>query len=196
MQMEDVVVIYSRFIWNGILPFSIVTVIFPKINAEGKTKKESIAKYSRISLFLVFLIAVGTLLFIRFIIGLLYGQVFLASVKPIILLLPGLIAWSGITVLSRYFMSIGYPLKITISWFLVAVLNIVLNFIYIPQYGMIAAALSSTVSYLLALGFHYYFFNKETGLGFYDVFVPRKAEIMDIFNRIRGFLRKDIKNVV
>jgi len=179
-----------------ILPFSIVTVIFPKINAEGKTKKESIAKYSRISLFLVFLIAVGTLLFIRFIIGLLYGQVFLASVKPIILLLPGLIAWSGITVLSRYFMSIGYPLKITISWFLVAVLNIVLNFIYIPQYGMIAAALSSTVSYLLALGFHYYFFNKETGLGFYDVFVPRKAEIMDIFNRIRGFLRKDIKNVV
>jgi len=179
-----------------ILPFSIVTVIFPKINAEGKTKKESIAKYSRISLFLVFLIAVGTLLFIRPIIGLLYGQVFLASVKPILLLLPGLIAWSGITVLGRYFMSIGYPLKITISWFLVAVLNIVLNFIYIPQYGMIAAALSSTVSYLLALGFHYYFFNKETGLGFYDVFVPRKAEIMDIFNRIRGFLRKDIKNVV
>jgi len=28
------------------------------------------------------------------------------------------------------------------------------------------------------------------------VFVPRKAEIMDIFNRVRGFLRKDIKNVV
>ena len=62
-----------------ILPFSIVTVIFPKINAEGGTKKESIAKYSRISLFLVFLIAIGTLLFIKPIIGLLYGQVFLAS---------------------------------------------------------------------------------------------------------------------
>ena len=179
-----------------ILPFSIVTVIFPKINAEGGTKKESIAKYSRISLFLVFLIAIGTLLFIKPIIGLLYGQVFLASVKPIILLLPGLIAWSGITVLGRYFFSIGYPLKLTISWFLVALLNIILNFIYIPQYGMIAAALSSTVSYILALGFHYYFFHKETGLGVYDVFVPRRAEIKSIFGRIIGFLRKDIKNVV
>jgi len=179
-----------------ILPLSIVTVIFPKINAEDKLKKESIAKYSRISLLLVFLMAIGTLLFIKLVIGLLYGQAFLLSVQPIILLLPGLIAFSVATVLGQYFMSIGYPLKITISWFLVAVLNIVLNFIYIPQYGMIAAALSSTVSYILALGFHYYFFNKETGLGFYDIFVPRKAEIMDIFNRIRGFLRKDIKNVV
>jgi len=179
-----------------ILPFSIIFVIFPKINAEGKSRKESIAKYSRISLFLVFLIAVGTLLFIRPIIGLLYGQEFLSSVQPIILLLPGLIAFSVSSVLGQYFFSIGYPLKITISWFLVAVLNIVLNFIYIPQYGMIAAALSSTVCYILALCFHYYFFNKETGLGVYDVFVPRKAEIKSIFDRISGFLRKDIKNVV
>ncbi len=179
-----------------LLPFSIATVIFPKINAENKSKKELIAKYSRISLFLVFLMAIGALLFIKLVIGLLYGQAFLPSVQPIILLLPGLIAFSVATVLGQYFMSIGYPLKITISWFLVAVLNIILNFIYIPQYGMIAAALSSTVSYILALCFHYYFFNKETGLGFYDIFVPRKAEIMDIFNRIRGFLRKNIKNVV
>jgi len=179
-----------------ILPLSIIIVIFPKINTKGKSKKESIAKYSRISLLLVFFMAIGTLLFVKLIIGLLYGQEFLPSIQPIILLLPGLIAWSIASILGQYFCSIGYPLKITIGWFLVAALNIVLNFIYIPQYGMIAAALSSTVSYILALGFHYYFFNKETGLGFYDVFVPRKAEIMDIFNRIRGFLRKDIKNVV
>ena len=179
-----------------ILPFSIVAVIFPKINAEKKLKKKSIAKYSRISLFLVFLMAIGALLFIRPVIGLLYGQVFLASARPIILLLPGLIAWSVITVLSQYFFSIGYPLKLTICWFLVAVLNIVLNFIYIPQYGMVAAALSSTVSYVLALCFHYYFFYKETRMGFYDVFVPRKAEISDIFERVKGFLRKNIKNNV
>jgi len=179
-----------------ILPFSIVAVIFPKINAEKKLKKKSIAKYSRISLFLVFLMAIGALLFIRPVIGLLYGQVFLASARPIILLLPGLIAWSVITVLSQYFFSIGYPLKLTICWLLVAVLNIVLNFIYIPQYGMMAAALSSTVSYVLALCFHYYFFNKETGLGVYDVFVPRRAEIRDIFDRARGFLRKNVKNGV
>ncbi len=179
-----------------ILPFSIVTVIFPKINAEDKLKKESVAKYTRFSSLLVFLMAIGTLLSIKLIISLLYGQVFLSSVKPIFLLLPGLIAWSLVYVLGQYFLSVGYPLKLTIGWFLVAVLNIVLNFIYIPQYGMIAAALSSTVSYILALGFHYYFFNKETGLGFYDVFVPRRAEIVDIFNRVRGFLRKNIKNVV
>ncbi len=179
-----------------LLPFSIITVIFPKINAEGKSKKESIAKYSRISLLLVFLMAIGTLLFIKLIIGLLYGQEFLPSVQPIFLLLPGLIAWSVVAVLGRYFFSIGYPLKLTICWFLVAVLNIILNFIYIPQFGMIAAALSSTVSYILALCFHYYFFNKATGLGFYDVFVPRKAEIKNIFERVKGFLRKDIKNNV
>jgi O-antigen/teichoic acid export membrane protein len=179
-----------------ILPSSIAMVIFPKINVQKKLKKESITKYSRITLLLVFLMAIGALLFISPIIGLLYGQEFLPSVKPIILLLPGLIAFSIATVLGQYFFSIGYPVKLTICWFLVAVLNIILNFIYIPQYGMIAAALSSTVCYILALCFHYYFFNKKTGLGFYDVFVPRKAEIKGIFDRINGFLRKNIKNVV
>ncbi|MFA5392089.1 MAG: oligosaccharide flippase family protein [Candidatus Paceibacterota bacterium] len=177
-----------------ILPFSIVTVIFPKINAEDKSKKESIAKYSRISLFLVFLMAIGALLFIRPVIGLLFGKEFLASVRPIILLLPGLIAWSLITVLGQYFFSIGYPFKLTICWFLVAMLNIILNFIYIPQYGMAAAALSSSVTYLLALCFHYYYFNKETGMSFYDIFIPRKAEIRNIFERAKGFLKKNIKN--
>ncbi|MFA5722163.1 MAG: polysaccharide biosynthesis C-terminal domain-containing protein, partial [Candidatus Paceibacterota bacterium] len=112
------------------------------------------------------------------------------------LLLPGLIFLSTATVLSQYFLSTKYPFKLTICWFLATILNIVLNFIYIPQYGMIAAALSSTITYFLVFGFHYYFFYKETKMGFYDVFVPRKGEIMNIIKRIIGFLRKDIKNGV
>lgn len=179
-----------------ILPFSIVTVMFPKINAEDKSKKESVAKYSRISFFSVLILAIGTLLFIKLFIGLLYGQEFLPSVQPILLLLPGLIFLSTATVLSQYFLSTKYPFKLTICWFLATILNIILNFIYIPQYGMIAAALSSTITYFLVFGFHYYFFYKETKMGFYDVFVPRKEEIMNIIKRIIGFLRKDIKNGV
>jgi O-antigen/teichoic acid export membrane protein len=179
-----------------ILPFSIIFVIFPKINIKGKNKKELIARYSRISLFLVFLMAIGTLFFIKFMIGLLYGEAFLPSVQPILLLLPGLMAFSVVNVLGQYFLSTRYPFKLTIYWFLVAILNIVLNFIYIPQYGMVAAAVSSTITYLLALGFHYYFFYKETKMGFYDVFVPRKDEIKSILERIYGFLRKNIKNSV
>jgi O-antigen/teichoic acid export membrane protein len=179
-----------------IVPFSIVTVMFPKINAEDRSKKESVAKYSRLSLLLVLIMAVGVLLFIRLFIGLLYGQEFLPSVQPILLLLPGLIALSTSTVLSQYFLSTGYPFKLTICWFLATILNIVLNFLYIPQYGMIAAAVSSTITYLLIFGFHYYFFYKETKMGFYDVFVPRKDEIKSILERIYGFLRKNIKKSV
>ncbi|MDD5639085.1 MAG: flippase [Candidatus Pacebacteria bacterium] len=179
-----------------IVPYSIVTVMFPKINAENRSKKESVAKYSRLSLLSVLIMAVGVLLFIKLFIGLLYGQEFLPSVQPILLLLPGLIALSTSTVLSQYFLSTGYPFKLTICWFLATILNIVLNFLYIPQYGMIAAAISSTITYLLVFGFHYYFFYKETKMGFYDVFVPRKDEIKSILERIYGFLRKNIKNSV
>jgi len=179
-----------------ILPFSIVTVMFPKINAEDKSKKESVAKYSRLSLISVLMLALGTLLFIRLFIGLLYGQEFLPSVQPILLLLPGLIALSTVTVLSQYFLSVGYPFKLTICWFLATILNIVLNFIYIPQYGMIAAAISSTITYLLIFGFHYYFFHKKTKMGFCDIFMPRKEEIKSITERIMVFLRKNVKNSV
>jgi O-antigen/teichoic acid export membrane protein len=179
-----------------ILPYSIVIVMFPKINTEDRSKKESVAKYSRLSLLSVLIMAAGVLLFIRLFIGFLYGQEFLPSVQPILLLLPGLIALSTATILSQYFLSIGYPFKLTICWFLATILNIVLNFLYIPQYGMVAAAISSTITYLLVFGFHYYFFYKETKMGFYDVFVPRKDEIKSILDRIYGFLRKNIKNSV
>jgi len=179
-----------------ILPFSIVTVMFPKINVEDKSKKESVAKYSRLSLISVLMLALGTLLFIRLFIGLLYGQEFLPSVQPILLLLPGLIALSTATVLSQYFLSVGYPFKLTICWFLATILNIILNFIYIPQYGMIAAAITSTICYLLVFGFHYYFFHKKTKMGFYDIFMPRKDEVMNIIERVIGYLGKNVKNSV
>lgn len=179
-----------------ILPYSIVTVMFPRINVESKTKKESVAKYSRLSFLAVLILALGVLLFIKLFIGLIYGPEFLPAVKPIILLLPGLIALSVSTVLSQYFLSAGYPAKLAVCWFLAAILNIVLNYIYIPSYGMIAAAITSTISYFFVFGFHYYFFYQETKMGFADIFVPRKAEIKSIFDRIVGFLRKDVKNSV
>ncbi|MDD3491798.1 MAG: oligosaccharide flippase family protein [Candidatus Pacebacteria bacterium] len=176
------------------LPSSITTVMFPKINIENKSKKESVARYSRISFLSVSVLALGTLLFIKFPIGLLYGREFLSAVQPILLLLPGLIALSVSNVLGLYFLSTKYPFKLTISWFLATILNALLNFIYIPQYGMVAAAITSTISYLLVFGFHYYFFHKETKMGFYDILVPRKEEISSIIERIMKFLNKGIKN--
>ena len=176
------------------LPSSITTVMFPKINIENKSKKESVARYSRISFLSVSVLALGTLLFIKYPIGLLYGREFLSAVQPILLLLPGLIALSVSNVLGLYFLSTKYPFKLTISWFLATILNALLNFIYIPQYGMIAAAITSTISYLLVFGFHYYFFHKETKMSFYDILVPRKEEISSIIERIMKFLNKGIKN--
>ena len=180
----------------SVLPESINTVMFPKINLEEKTKKESVAKYSRFALLSVLMMALGTLIFIKPLIGLLYGQEFLLAAQPIFLLLPGLIFLSTATVLSQYFLSVGYPFKLTLSWFLATILNIVLNFIYIPQYGMIAAAITSTISYLLVFSFHYYFFYKATKMSFTDTFIPKKDEIISIFQRIKGFLLKNLKNSV
>ena len=175
-----------------ILPFSIVTVMFPVINEEEGLKKESVAKYSRLSLIPILILALGTLLFIKPLIGFLYGQEFLLAAQPIFLLLPGLVFLSIATILSQYFLSTGYPLKLTLSWFLVTVLNIILNFIYIPQYGMIAAAITSTISYLLVFGFHYYFFYKATKMSFADIFIPKKDEIKGIFKKIKQFLSKNL----
>ena len=49
---------------------------------------------------------------------------------------------------------------ITISSVLVAILNIILNYLFIPIFGYIAAAYTTLVSYILFSAFHYLFMKR------------------------------------
>jgi len=146
-----------------LLPYSLAFIILPKITPlADKDKVSSVAKYFAITFYLSLILALGALLLIKPVVKLLFGPVFLPSAETIIVLLPGLICWALVSILGQYFAATKYNVKIIIGWFLVFLLNIILNYLYIPQFGIKAAAVTSDIAYFFILIFLFILFKRET----------------------------------
>jgi len=118
---------------------------------------------------------------------LLFGYQFLKSLIPFYILLPALYFWAINNFLAQFFASKGYPWKSVFLWFPGLLLNIILNIIYIPQYGIIATALTSLLAYFVTFILHYLYLQRFSKVSFLKILVPLKSEIL-------GQLRKKIYN--
>jgi O-antigen/teichoic acid export membrane protein len=84
-------------------------------------------------------------------IGMLFGDEYLGAVKPLLLLLPGILAGSGTRILANDIASRGRPeLNMYTAW-VVVIVNIAGNVILIPSYGLAGAAIATSVAYILNL---------------------------------------------
>jgi stage V sporulation protein B len=95
---------------------------------------------------LVPLLTVGGL-FARPAVHILFGSRFDPAVVALVLLLPGMffVGLNGVAV--QFLNSIGYPVSIVIVWATATVLNIGLNLVAIPRYGISGASVVSSVCY-------------------------------------------------
>ena len=81
-------------------------------------------------------------------INIFFGERFIDSSFVIKLLLPGIIVFSIFKVLNGYYSGIGKIKIIILSLFPILILNILLNLLLIPKYGINGAAISSSISYI------------------------------------------------
>jgi O-antigen/teichoic acid export membrane protein len=79
-----------------------------------------------------------------------YGAEYNNSVNSMLLILPGIIVMSLYKVLTRNFSSRNKQQVSIMAAGIALVVNIGLNLLWIPQFGIEGAALASTVSYILA----------------------------------------------
>lgn len=80
-----------------------------------------------------------------------YGASFVDSFWPLVILLPGNLLWSVAVLLSYWFIGRDRLLALTAVGTVVALTNLLLNFVFVPRFGMIGAAATSTASYALHL---------------------------------------------
>lgn len=135
------------------LPTVVGSILFPKLS--GMTDPDAKWQFTQqVALIIGGLMLVGTLLAMPLagtIIKLMYGETFLPAVAPFRWLLIGLIFLSVNTVFQNYFGSVGNPIVVVVSPFMATLLNITVNLFLIPRYGIVGAALSSTLAYGLML---------------------------------------------
>lgn len=104
-------------------------------------------KACRVNLFLAalsaLLLAGGVYPLIRFV----YGDAFLPSIPPFLVILPGIAMLSLQRPCGAFLIKLGRPLQISAVYLIVLLQNILLNLVFIPRMGSTGAALATTLSY-------------------------------------------------
>ncbi len=99
--------------------------------------------------FLIMFVACLLLLFISpYIVPLVYGQAFARSGLIVQHILPGILFFVIVRIISSSLSGIGKPLIMVYIFIPTLILNIILNFLWIPGYGCLGAAWATNVSYI------------------------------------------------
>jgi len=79
----------------------------------------------------------------------LYGNDFSKSVISINILLIAIFFMGMQTIQVQYLNTIGYPKAILYYWMIALCINILINILFIEQYGLLSVALSTVIAYFL-----------------------------------------------
>ncbi|MFN4190864.1 MAG: flippase, partial [Pseudothermotoga sp.] len=172
-------------------------VLFPRVSAETDEQrlKEFTPLVARTVLWTTAVAAVILALLSRWIVQLLYSETFLPAVSALRALLIGVIAISVGQVLGNDIAGRGLP-KLNIYTSMVsAINNIILNFLWIPRYGILGAAWASTVSYTISFLGALFFYCRVSGNQWTKVIFPKKLDLA-LYLKMVGLLWQSIWNKV
>ena len=136
----------AELLWY--LPNAVAFVIFPKAAAsEPEEMNVFTPRVFRITLGLTTLGGLGLILLGRPAINLVFSSVFDTAYVPMLVLLPGVILLGGAKVLTNEIAGRGYPYYNSVNSGLALVITVVLDLLLIPRYGVVGAALASSIAY-------------------------------------------------
>ncbi|MBK7030312.1 MAG: oligosaccharide flippase family protein [Bacteroidales bacterium] len=137
----------SDKLWQ--LPNAIGLVVMSRsANATDETAlNRDVASLLRQSFLLVLFVAVLLWLVIPWLLPLLFGEQFGPSIAIVRWMLPGILMFVVVRILMGRFAGQGQPLMLIMVFVPALLINVLLNFLWIPDYGGIGAAWASNVSY-------------------------------------------------
>ena len=129
------------------VPDAISTILYPRVAAAERAEADRIAPSMTRFALLVTLIAAAGLIPAALIAVRVVLPAFGGSISPFLVLVPGTIALSISKVVAGYISGLGRPLPVGAISITAMVVNISLNLVFIPRFGITGAALSSLISY-------------------------------------------------
>jgi len=174
----SIAVVIAEKLWMISLAAS--TILFPKISSmkNEQERKEFTPIISRNVLLIT--LAGATLIFFlsRWIILLLFSEAYLPAVKPLQILLPGIVALSISRVLASDISGRGKPMLNTYLSMITVTINLGLNIIWIPRMGINGAAWATTVSYSILLIGRLIVYSRISGNSIAKTIFLRKSDIL------------------
>lgn len=174
-----------------ILPTILASAVFP-ITAAGRN--EAINRFLTLlsrSVFLLYIICCLVLALIgKWLFPFVFGESFTAMYQPFLWVIPGILSLSGIFTLTAYFAG-NNRIKVNITGSVYALLVIVAgDIIFIPKYGIEAAAITSSLGYLVYQVYIIAVFRKEYQTAVSDFFIFRSSD----WKQIKQAVIRSLKN--
>lgn len=172
----SVAVVLAEALWY--FPGAVGVVIVartPGLSSEEANKSTPII--CRNTLFLT--LGAGVLLFFlgKYIISLFFGSAFLPAVQPLWILLPGVVALSICKVLGNEITGRGRPMINTVAVAVSLAVNIPLNLLLIPMWGIAGAAFASTVAYTITTIIILAYFMRISGNSLFDTIMIKPQDL-------------------
>ncbi|HYE53964.1 MAG TPA: polysaccharide biosynthesis C-terminal domain-containing protein [Chitinophagaceae bacterium] len=170
-----------------LLPSIIATAVFTR-TARGNQEqvKHVIEIISRWLLVMYVLVVLAIAVTGKWLFPAIYGQSFNQMYGPFLLLSPGIVSLSMLALITA-FNAGKHRININIKGSVIALLVIVAgNLVFVPRYGIYAAALVSSVGYICFQVYVLAHFKKEYRSGVLAFFVPRMSDWQKVKQFVRG----------
>jgi O-antigen/teichoic acid export membrane protein len=172
----------GELLWK--IPSAITNVLLPRVaNATDEEANILTPQVCRITLIIISFFGVILFLFADYAVILLYGKAFSYSGIIVRLILPGVIFTSIWKILTNDFMARGFAIYYSYSALLAAIVIVTLDILVIPKYGLIGAAVASSIAYFISFAFLATIFSKITNNSIF-FFIPRKKDFKLLFSKI------------
>jgi O-antigen/teichoic acid export membrane protein len=169
------------------IPNSVGTVLFPRLTHAPEQEVHQItARVCRNTLALTGIVVAGLSALGWYFVPLVYGEPYRETVPPLLILLPGVLAMVIYKVLARDFNSRNKQQVPILTAAIALTLNAGLDLLLIQRWGVVGAAVASTVGYTAAGVVLLIFFVRESGLAWKDAVIPRLDEMVGHLNWARG----------
>jgi O-antigen/teichoic acid export membrane protein len=174
------------------VPDATGTVLYPRIAGarDGDAHAETSA-VCRHTLFVMVIAGLGYVVGGPFAIRLLYGRAYVDAIPALLLMLPGIVMISLYLLLTRNFTSRNRQQVNIVAAVAALAINVGLNCVLIPRWGISGAAISTTVSYSIAALILLVMFVRESGYSVAQTVLVGRAEIGGYVRRARGLVAAD-----
>jgi O-antigen/teichoic acid export membrane protein len=168
-----------------VFPTAVGTMLFPRISAQPGDDGLLTAAACRHTLAGMTILCVGAGVLAQPLVHLLYGRAFGGAAIPFLLLLPGVLALSLETIFMNDLAGRGLPPVVIVVPGVGLALNVVLNLVFIPRFGLSAAAASSSVAYGVMLAIAWIAFARRTATPAVACSLMTKGDVKALVQRLQ-----------
>ncbi len=171
------------------IPNALGTVMFSRAVDPGEDAAGTAVVLSRTTVAITLALAVPAFVLGPWLVELVYGKDFAAAGDALRWILPGVVAYSAVAILSRYITGQGRPGAATAVMLVGLAANIASNVVLIPALGISGAAIASSISYALTAVLMVTLFLRLSGRGLAETLVLRPRDVRAGLRSLR--VRKD-----